>query len=256
MRRATGALIVAGLCLGAVRSITGQTAPVPSLAFEVASIKPNTSGSRNSGSSIRAAGLYRAVNVTAQQLIRVAYGLRRFQITSGPGWIDVDRFDVQARTGDGAPPNQMTAMLKSLLAERFGLVAHTETREGPVYALEAVAGSRRPGLQESTDGQDCRMNISGSASGRLVKAASCTTADVAEWLSDVLERPVRDESGLPARFDFELSFADPAAGTGGEPGDAPSLFTALSDRLGLRLRAARGPVEQLVIDRISRPTSD
>src|SRR6185503_6735824 len=127
------ALVLAAMC--SVLALA-QSAPIPTstdVAFEVASVKVNKSGERNSSTSGRA-GSFTATNVTGQQLIIYAYRIRNFQLASGPAWLGSDRFDIQARVPEGAKQDNR-AMTRALLRDRFKLVAHTETKQEQVYAL-------------------------------------------------------------------------------------------------------------------------
>ena len=119
--------------------------------FDAASIKPNHSGSTRTSASMPPVGTYRATNITLRELIVDAHRVRRFQIEGGPDWIDSDRFDIVARTGEGAPRDRMHVMLQTLLADRFDLDFHRQTRERPVYALMVVRedGIPAPALQRS-----------------------------------------------------------------------------------------------------------
>src|SRR4051812_9507588 len=106
----------------------------PLTSFEIASIKPNDSGSPRSGTGVQP-GRFEGTNVTLQQLMKVAYGVPDVQIVGGPDWVAGARFDVIGKIPDGAPPTSVPAMVKALLLDRFGLIIHTEAREQPVYAL-------------------------------------------------------------------------------------------------------------------------
>lgn len=108
-------------------------------AFEVASVKPNTSGPGAFAIHVQPGGRFTATNVTVRALIQSAYGLQAVQITGGAGWLNTDRFDIVAK-GDGGDQDRVPLMLRSLLADRFKLIVRTETREAPIYAL-AVAKS-------------------------------------------------------------------------------------------------------------------
>jgi uncharacterized protein (TIGR03435 family) len=120
--------------------------------FEVASVKPNTSGARASSTHTLPGGRVTATNVTVRQLILGAYGLRGLQLTGGPSWIDSDRFDIDARAPENTPPEQVFPLVRALLADRFKLVVHTETREQPIYALVLARADKKlgPQLKEST----------------------------------------------------------------------------------------------------------
>ena len=128
-------------------------------AFEVATLRRNTS--RNTGWLLRPqpGGRLTGTNVPAAALIRFAYNLPDFQISGGPGWLASDRFDVEAKAEGDPPLNQKRLMLRTLLAERFRLTVHTETRELPIYALVMARSDGRPGAQLRRTEADCAREV-------------------------------------------------------------------------------------------------
>jgi uncharacterized protein (TIGR03435 family) len=238
------------------------------MAFEVASIKPNKSGATNSSTSGRA-GSFSASNVTARELIIYAYRLRPFQLAGGPGWIGSDRFDIQARPPENANDNR--AMTRALLRDRFKLVAHTETRQEQVYALVLARPDGGPGPQLKASTQNCATSQPGAASpcgintsvndttGRMTGTGQSMEGLVNALGGFGLSRMVLDRTGLKGQFDFELRWTPDnlrAPAGQAQANDAPSIFAALQEQLGLRLESQRGPVEFLVVDRIEQPTPD
>jgi uncharacterized protein (TIGR03435 family) len=260
-----------------------QPATLPT--FDVASIKPNRSA--DIGSYFGAPrGQLTATNVTLWELVRNAYRLQGFQIVGGPEWLLADRFDVVAKPAGEPAPEQLALMVQALLAERFRLAVHRETRELPVYELRlaAQAGVRAAGLQPSTT--DCAaITARGGGAppsapppagvrpacgirtqpGRMI-AGGVTMARLAGTLSVFAGRIVIDRTGLEGGYDFDLAWTpDRVSQEAPPPGVAPlpaadpngpSLFTALTEQLGLKLESGRGPVEVLVIDHAERPTPD
>jgi uncharacterized protein (TIGR03435 family) len=237
--------------------------------FDVASIKRNMSGESNVSAGPTPTG-YVGTNVPLRTLITQAFRMRPGQVTGGPDWINVDRFDVVARAPQGAAPASMLLRLRHLLHQRFKLVVHFETREQPVYALVRsrpdtpanpnLKASNLECLTPGTPANPCRMNGTiGSVAGS-VKATGQTMVDFASYLANNVDRVVVDRTGLSGRFDFELAWtADDVRGLSIDAPPAsnkPSLLTALQEQLGLKLEPARGPVEFLVIDSIEYPTPD
>ena len=234
------------------------------LTFEVASVKPNRTGASNMSAGVVPAG-YAATNVPLRFLIAAAFGVRRGQLIGGPGWIDVERFDIVARAPEGAPPGSMLPRLQELLRERFKLVTHVETREQPIYALVRLTptGPLPSGLRPSTFDcsapaaapNPCRVSGTIGAVAGSVKANGQTMSDFVAYLGANVDRVVVDRTGLSGRFDFELAWtADDVRGLAVDGGGAEPeargavLFTALREQLGLKLDSTRGPVEFLVID--------
>jgi uncharacterized protein (TIGR03435 family) len=238
-------------------------------AFEVASVKRNTSGAANVSVGSRPGG-YEATNVPLRLLVELAFGVRPSQIVGGPGWMLSDRFDVAARAPEGAAPSAILPMLRTLLRDRFKLRARSETREQPVYALtpSRVDGRLGPQLTPSTVAcappgrtpDPCRLSGTIGAVAGSVKGSGQTLGQLAGFLTRNVDRPVVDQTELSGRFDFEFSWtADDlrTAAAGNVPmDDRASLFTALRESLGLELEATRGPVAFLVIESVEQPIPD
>jgi uncharacterized protein (TIGR03435 family) len=255
----------------AASAIAAQSSSIPTaadVAFEVASVRPNNSGETRSSTSGRP-GQFVATNVTLRRLIIYAYRLREFQLAGGPGWIGSDRFDIVAR-----PPENGTAdnpaMTRALLRDRFKLRAHTETRQEPVFALVVgrTDGQLGPAIKPSTLNcapakpglpGPCGMNSSvNNTSGKLTGSGQSIANLAAALGSFGLSRMVFDRTGLDGLFDFELQWTpdNNRSAADAQPNDAPSIFAALQEQLGLKAESQRGPVEFLVIDSIERPTPD
>lgn len=255
----TAVLVLAAL-------VAGARADAQRLAFEVASIKRNISVTQSSSIRVQPGGRVAVTNSTLFSLIRNVYRLEAFEIVGGPDWIREDRWDIVAKApGDSDQPT-IIAMAKTLLADRFKLLAHTESRDMPLYALTAPGGRLGPRLQASSSdcpktvaelgardaraskapngAPECSMNVS---PGRML-GATRSMADIARILSPLAGRTVVDRTGLAGVFDVDLTW--------NESDEGPSLFTAIREQLGLKLDAARGPVDVLVIDSAERPTDD
>jgi uncharacterized protein (TIGR03435 family) len=250
MRRWIASAVLAWL---AAHTVAAQT---PSPAFEVASVKVNGSGQAVMRlTAPPGTGRFDATNVSTRILILNSHGLRDFQLAGAPAWTESERFDVAGRTDASATRDDISAMVRSLLADRFKLRTHRETREMPTYALVAATADKRPGPGLKLSTADTRTNISPTS----ISAVSMTMARLALTLSAVVGRVVTDDTGLQGAYDLELRFAREGPVPPGAPPadpDAPSIFTALREQLGLRLEGRRGPVEVLVVDGIERPTPD
>jgi bla regulator protein blaR1 len=263
---------------------TVVAAQVPS--FEAASVKRNTSGEQRASFGPRGSQLV-VVNNNLFNIIRNAWGIQGNQILGGPDWVrsDGERFDITAKVPEGAKPAQMLLMMQALLADRFKLKVHRETREVPVYALVMARPDRKIGPQMAPAAFDCtalRAAIergerptpptpngdrpacgARTVPGRFL-VGGYPIADFARNLSGFLGgRPVIDRTGLTGIYDLELTWTPeaPPAGRDGTPPpgvdpNGPSVFTAVQEQLGLRLEATTGPVEVLVIDSADRPTPD
>lgn len=219
-------------------------------AFEVASIKPNHSGGRVS--SIRGStGRVTMENVSLTKVTLWAYGIPddRDYALVGPVWLISEHFDFQASFPADTPPDRVRPMMQALLAERFKLALHRETRQLPIYAL--VVAKNGPKIHAVEDGQPRTSGRSGH-----FEATKITMQHFADLAANFLERDVVNETGLQGVFDFTLEWSPDEMKPGLESSGA-SLFTAVQEQLGLKLEARKGPVEVLVVDHIEKmPTEN
>jgi len=276
-----------GACLALLTAVglCGQPGTQP-LTFEVASIKPSGTDDHRFMIQIQPGGGLRASGTTVKMLLTQAYDVRDFQISGGPGWISTERYDIMAKAGDAAissnpdDPRKMTdeqrrtvgeqmrERLRALLAERFQLTLHRETKEQSVYALVVAKGGPKLQQSEAKEGTGSKgmMRMGrGEFSGQGVALQMLTQS-----LSSQLGRPVIDQTGLKGNFDFKLEWTpDPGQSGGpfggGPPGadtppppdpNGPSIFTAVQEQLGLRLESQKGPVEMLIIDKVEKPSEN
>jgi uncharacterized protein (TIGR03435 family) len=217
--------------------------------FEVAIVKPNNSG-RNSSSSDTDNTSLRAENVSLKQLIERAYGIADYSL-SGPAWLGDARFDIAARQAAGTPKGQMLPMLRSLLTERFGLAVHREPKSLSGYAL--VLGKKPPTLHEKPADAGVHTTF---GPGKL-KGTNVSMADLASILSRQLNEPVQDQTGLPGVFDVTLEWMPELAQSDTASDRLSSIFTAVQEQLGLKLRAQKITVDVLVVDHAERvPTEN
>lgn len=224
--------------------------PQTSPAFEVASVKPNTSESDSSGTS-GTTGQLTITNRSLKELIRMAYGVQDFQI-SGPDWLGSAKFDIVAKIPAGAKEDQRPAMMQTLLAERFQLAVHRESKEMPAYAL--VAGKSGPKLQQVEPG-GTSMNTGGKNGAQHIQADRVSMAQLAETLARIVEHPVVDQTGLKGVYKLNLEYS--ADNARSDAASGPSIYTALQEQLGLKLQTQKLPVEIIVVDRVERvPTEN
>ena len=282
-------LIVAVIVALMTSAIAQTTAPSAATEFEVASIKPNnidTLPPLNAVSltMLRLAATY-AQNgrytkqgigaTTLSILIQAAYNVRDFQILGAPEWVGSDRYDVDARAPEDTTFEQMRPMLQSLLADRFKLILGRETRQLPVYELVPARngltitpmkeGSCIPKEQAKLFGPlmcgGIRRQIVSLSPERkdAIEAVGVPMPTLIDFLTGETGRVVLDKTGFTELFNFRLEFAS-NLGAGFLNGDTPaasgpsgiSIFTAVEEQLGLRLRSTTGPVEVLVINRVER----
>jgi uncharacterized protein (TIGR03435 family) len=243
-------LLAAAIILQSARAF-GQAAPA--LAFEVASIKPSNAGPGSSGITTTK-GRISARNVTLRRCMRGAYDVQESQILGGPKWLDEDRYDIDAKAAGPAGDHELMMMLQSLLAERFKLVFHRETRALPGYAL--VVG--KSGLKAKRSEPDARSRTNSRRGS--IDAEGCSMGQLAQKLSEAVHLPVANLTMVEGEFDFKLEWTPDdmqakAPSGGDKPGTAavdaapgPSIFAALQEQLGLKLESRRVPTEVLVIE--------
>jgi bla regulator protein blaR1 len=262
--------------------VLAQSASVAARQFDVAAIKPNNSGTNVLGIRVVPGGGLRAINATLRSLISEAYQVRDFEISGGPSWLGSARYDIEAK-GQLDPTSQEQAglqvmkMLQALLADRFQLRVHRQTKEMPIYAL--LVANNGPKLQASREacfdptagipppptlpGQSPSRPCGGfNNSSNQMLGASVGVSRFAANLSRFTGRTVVDRTGLKGTYDVALRWA-PDEGqawlpTGPVPPDnaQPSIFSAVQEQLGLRLESQRGPVEVLVIDQAEKPSEN
>ena len=255
------------LAILAFVAAAGAAALAQRPAFEVASIKRNVSANERPSLTITA-GRMTIRNGSLRAIIRSAFSLQAFQIAGGPDWMDSDRWDVTAKAEVGTDNQFMGVMTQSLLADRFKLVAHKETRDLPIYALVFARPDHTFGPKLRASSTDCQKEVSAiiartgrppsadappvcglrSLSGHIELNGTRLSPNFVRTLSDITGRSVVDKTGLTGLFDADLTWSDADEG--------PSLYTAIQDQLGLKLDAQRGPVEVLVIDSVEHPTED
>jgi bla regulator protein blaR1 len=260
--------------------------------FDVASIKPNKSGSNMVRMMVRPDGLS-AMGATLQMLIQSAYGVQDFQVAGGPKWADADRYDIEAKMDSSQVEKLQTLspdqrwletrhMLQALLANRFKLVLHRETKELPGYALviakngtklhDAKPGDTYPNGLKGPDGHSGEGLMMMRGNGGPLTGQGVTIAGLVQTLSRQLGGTILDETGLTGKYDFTLQWAPDertgpmsaaTQGGGSRPEDAPpadssgpSIFTAIQEQLGLKLEPRKVPVEILVIDHAEPPSEN
>ena len=237
-------------------------APDANPVFEVATIKPSSPDEKGKFFTVRGRRFLTG-NTTLSDLLTFSYGIHVRQIVNGPDWLNSEKFDINAEPGGEGQPNdkQWKSMIQKLLADRFKLTYHHEKRDLSVYALVVAKGG--PKLTPSTGDPNGLPGMFFRGFGDL-PARNANMGDFAGLLqSAVLDRPVVDQTGLTGRFDFalkwtpdETQFASfgPRPPTPPGEADAPDLFTAMQQQLGLKLDAVKAPTEVMVIDHVEKPS--
>jgi uncharacterized protein (TIGR03435 family) len=229
--------------------------------FEVASVKLDRSGTSGASFQFAPGGQrFAGTNTTLGALILLAYKLTPSRL-SAPMHLPAEYYDVDAKTEKAVSSDQMLLMLQALLADRFKLKLHWETKEMPVYALVLTKGG--PKFRETeTGGEGFPQGSRGSRGQTILQNAPLSY--FAWSLSLAVDRPVVDRTGLTGRYDFEYSYRREPGGLVRNPQeheaaaapDAPSIFDAIQEQLGLKLEPQKGPVEILVVDHVERPDAN
>jgi uncharacterized protein (TIGR03435 family) len=248
--RAFVAVVIAGMA-------AGQSAPAP--AFEVASIKPHEFGGASGsggrlGISISGSRVTGSI-MTLNRLIAEAYSVKSYQISGGPAWGSDSStvFDIEARAESAPTMDQVHAMLQTLLADRFHVKLHRETKDLPVYDL--VVGKSGPKLKESAADATSMLSRQRTQTGsQKLTFGKATIATLANGLTTDAGRPVIDKTGLTGSYSFSLEWT--VDGTPADVATGPSIFTAVEEQLGLKLESSKAPTEILVIDHAEKPTQN
>jgi uncharacterized protein (TIGR03435 family) len=218
----------------------------PAVRFEVASIKPGNADLNSSSGIHTGHGHLDATNVTVIRCIMGAYGVGPHQISGAPAWLDSDRFAISAKadrpTNDDAV---LMLMLQDLLADRFKLVLHRESRTIAALVLEVARSGAK---MEKAEPGEASNNTSTSNTGITIDSRHTDMDSFAKILARKTDLPVVNHTGLEGIFNFQLHWTEGAEGA--------SLFTAIQEQLGLRLRSQKLPVEILVIDHIEKPSEN
>jgi uncharacterized protein (TIGR03435 family) len=283
--------IVAPNMLGQANVLPGGTSPAAATAgttdvkvptFDVVSVKQDKSVSGMIRVMTKPDG-YSATNISLKMLLQAAYGIREDLISGAPSWADSARYDIDAKvagpdvdTLKKLSPEQRRSMLQPMLAERFKLVVHTETKQLPVYELVVAKGGSK--LKEATPGDTYANGIKGPdgvgrggmmrvGPGQLT-AQGVPMSSMVNMLSQQLHHTVIDKTGLTGKYDLELNWtpdqgsdpmfkgADSSQHDSAPDSSGPSIFTALQEQLGLKLQSTKGPVETLVIDHVEMPSEN
>jgi uncharacterized protein (TIGR03435 family) len=237
--------------------------------LDVATIKPSKPGAQGKGFGFRGTH-FRTFNTNVNDLIAVAYGLHAKQIIGASDWLGTDLFDVDGVPDVPGSPNikQMGLILQKLLADRFALKFHHEQRELSVYAIQVGAGG--PKMKETASGPNDQQGFGFRGLGDLV-VINLSMKEFATWMqSSVMDKPVVDQTGLTAKYDFNLKWTPddsqfaqfrgavttPPPAAGDNPNAPPSLYTAMQEQLGLKFSATKAMDDVIVIDHIEKPSAN
>ena len=258
----------------------------PTLAFDITSVRETERGAGQLNMGIVAPPhmcQFEASTVTLAILVQIAYNSgATFQVAGGPEWLNDRYFRVQGKcdhsvddalaklTNDQARFERLN-MIQAMLADRFHLKAHWETRTGSVYNLVIAKGGLKmkptkaptadadkpDGSSSAPSTASTGVQAHGSRQGIEIDGEHFNARAIGVMLSSQLHTPILDKTGLPVTnyYDYALQFSRDESGTP-EPDAYPSLFTALEEELGLKLEPGKGPVDTLVIDHVEAPSDN
>jgi uncharacterized protein (TIGR03435 family) len=269
-------------------NVPHQSAPIrpvaSPLSFDAVSVRPVLwTADRDCSAGIAGSkdpGRFRCPTITLKELLQKGYSVYSFQL-EGPSWLDAKPpafFYVEATMPTDTTKAQLGEMLQTMLSERFKLAAHTETRELPIYSL--VVGKGGPHMKESLEMETTADDssppqpgpkdsygmptfqldhpaifmIQGPATRLIVKQQ--TIGQFVNWLTAPLGRKVIDATGLTAKYDFTLTFANEGSVPQADVGGPPDVRVALQEQLGLRLESGKGPVDVIVVDHIEKAPTE
>jgi uncharacterized protein (TIGR03435 family) len=228
-------------------------------AFDVASVKLVVRDVPNHPVGLRINhGTLNVDDGRLRQIIGLAYGIQRVNVLGGPDWIDIDKFTIIAKADSpDATPEQIKLMLQTLLAERFKLALHKDTKEIRVYTL--TVGKNGSKLKETPEEEKGSSNVGGTPRGLQMVYRKANILLLVNTLANMLGSPVVDKTGLTGRYDIRLEWTDdrfrrPADSMSADL--APDLFTALEEQLGLKMEVKKGPAEVLVVDHAERASEN
>jgi uncharacterized protein (TIGR03435 family) len=241
--------------------------------FEVVSVKLDKSDSGVVAIRPMVGGRFSAANVNLKLLISLAYGVRNSDISGGPGWMGSTAFDIEAKANGNPGRSQIRIMLQGLLEDRFKLAVRKESKNLSVYALTVAKGG--PRLPEAREGKCAAFDsekplplpapgqtlpvpcgafrLMPHEGGRRLEAGAVSMPELTAALTQLLDRPVVDETAILETFDVHLDWIP-----GLPPADisGPSLFTAVQEQLGLKLESRKGPVDTVVIEHVEKPNAN
>jgi uncharacterized protein (TIGR03435 family) len=227
--------------------------------FQVATIKPSAP---EESRTIQIRGnRFATTDTSVVDLLKNAYGLHEQEIAGGPKWLKTQKFDLvgDPETQTRPSSDNFKKMVQNLLADRFHLTAHHETRDLSVFAI--VAAKSGPKLNKSTRPSDGIPSVAYSP-GQL-SVANATLADLATFLQRfVSDRPVFDQTGIIGKYDLILRWTPDELQAGGShqgndnDSSLPGLYTAIQEQLGLKLQEAKRPAQVFVLDHVDMPSEN
>jgi uncharacterized protein (TIGR03435 family) len=258
--------IAAGVLFSAALLAQAPARIPPDLRFEVASLKPAKANQQGGIRPAPGGQRYEAINCPIKVMIEVAYRIKTDQIMGGPAWLDYDRFDMEAKAEKPSSADELHVMLMNMLVDRLQLKFHHEKKDMQMYALTVDRGGPKLTPHQAANAGEPWIDESEEQFLHVKLKATSSPMDYFTFrLSQFMDRPVVDLTGLQGGYDFNVEFTrEPPPGfpqngkINGEDPDTsgPTVFAAVKRQLGLELKAQKGPVDVVVIDHVERPTEN
>ncbi len=258
-RTLVGIALVASVTAGTQLRALPQTPAIVGAQFDVVSIKPNAGG-QEYGWNTLPDGTLRAIHVPVSVLITAAAPIPVIEVKGLPDWARTENYDIIAKPAPDAKPTpaQRLEMIRNLFLDRMKLVAHVEDAERDGFALTLARKDRKLGPQLTKTKLDCAGADEKRCGSVRFSATSLEAHGMRmDQFAGSLRRTVGvviNRTGLDAQYDVTLSYAPPRLDPTAAPDDAPSIFTAVQEQLGLRLVPEKTMVKIFVVDHIERPT--
>ena len=266
MRMLSVAPVLLGLCVtpAPAQSPAANPETTPRLTFEVASIKPAKPDMRQGGfiQPLPGGQTYRAENAPLRLMIKLMYKINDQQIVGGPDWMNTDLWDVEAKAEHATTLDNLHIMFQNMLVDRFQLKFHKETKELPAFVLTLDKHGSKLKANDSPEPWDIPIQPAGP---RKIKGTRVPMTYFCWWISQLLNEPVVNQTGLNGNYDFTLELPPPPDAPPPAPGEpdqrlmmspsdmSPDLFAAMKEQLGIVVEKRKAPVEVFVIDHVEKP---
>jgi uncharacterized protein (TIGR03435 family) len=229
----------------AVALVLGAVAAAQS--FEVATVKPNPSGPTAPNGFSSTPGRLRVLNMPLEQMIHAAFHIPQGSLAGLTGWMQSDRYDIEAKAAANSTFDEDLTMLRALIIDRFQLRFHNETRQSTTLVL-AIAKNGPKFLQSKDDSAGNKEHI--DIRPTEISGVNIPFGHFVTVLAAQLKRSIVNDTGLTGKFDLSLKYVRDDAPEGA---NGPTVFAALEEQLGLKLDSRKGPVEVMVIDSAEKP---
>jgi uncharacterized protein (TIGR03435 family) len=227
--------------------------------WDVVTVKARDPNDASGNASIGMKGSqFALINRTVETMLQAGYGVQKSQIVGAPHWVETERFDVQGVPDVPGSPSlkQMQGLIRKVLAERFGLKLHRDTKDLSVYAITVAKGGEKMAKSAGDPNGLPDENDSGNGGQVTMRVTNMSMSEFAMIFQFFLDRPAVNQTGLAGRYDFQLKWTTDESRVPTDGSAPPGLFTAIQEQIGLKLEAVKAPAEVLVVDAVERPSAN